>query len=89
MPVENWLKYRGSLKRLIGGRMKKQRNLNSLQTRSRRLWAMKALGTYRNEEIAALRRSTAVTAPSALATTGIVETIRADDMLAHVTGVTQ
>ena len=64
--------------------MKKQRNLNSLQTRSRSIWAMKVLGTYSHEEIVALRRSTAVTVPSALAATGIVETIRADDMTAHI-----
>ena len=59
-------------------------SLNSLQERSRRLWAMKVLGVYSREEIVALRRSTAVTVPSALATTGIVETIRADDMTAHI-----
>ena len=48
--------------------MKKQRSLNSLQTRSRSIWAMKVLGAYSHEEIAALRRSTAATMPSALAT---------------------
>ena len=45
---------------------------------------MKVLGAYSHEEIVALRRSTAVTVPSALATTGIVETLRANDMTAHI-----
>ncbi len=50
--------------------MKKQRNLNSLQDRARSIWAMKVLGAYRHEEIVAIRRSTAATMPSALATAG-------------------